>query len=70
MLIEWATDGFENGIPTESTLDVLNSAQIAGTEFDVAWRYCQRNKIPCIPYDVPGRNEFYLKTKYFAREKV
>ena len=67
VLIEYPVDWFRDGRPTPGVLRLLESAR--GDETDVAWQYCKRSGVPCLPYDIARRNEYYEANAFAAREE-
>ena len=68
ILIELPLNWFITNKPTTRTIKKIKQTR-KESEFKATWKYCQKYKVPCLPFDVRNRNQYYKKTKYFYKEK-
>lgn len=36
----------------------------------LAWKYCQSHHVPCLPFDIKGRNQFFKEHNVFPRLEI
>jgi hypothetical protein len=61
VLIESPIDAFKNG---QFTAGWLRALETGDDESNVAWRFCKKHHVDCLPYDIAGRNAFYGSQEY------
>ena len=68
VLVELAIDCFKGTDPMAGLAAFFRTYDGPKTELYVSWQYCAKKNIPCLPYDIAGRNEFYEENDYNDRE--
>lgn len=70
VLLEFPLDWFDRyGKPIQDLKESLeNESEKDGIrDGQLAWKYCKSHRIPCLPFDIKGRNEFFKKNNFFSR---
>lgn len=66
LLLELPIDWFDGDSPAPNTRRILEKGTTSA--MNIAWAYCRRTGVRCLPFDVRGRNDFYRETRFLDRE--